>query len=145
MIAGVVHHVWFRQTPAWRDKAVDAFAGAFVPLDVERTELREELQMGIGQVVVDLPGQCPPVGPVGRPVGEPRDDDTGGRPHAAIGVAAVPDVSGVVLVVRGTVEFVPVAEFVQRGGAESAADIDAAEGRRSAVPAARRKACARRR
>jgi hypothetical protein len=45
MIAGVVHHVWFRQTPAWRDKAVDAFGGAFVPLEVERTELGEELQM----------------------------------------------------------------------------------------------------
>ena len=65
-------------------------------LEVERTELGEELQMGIGQVVVDLPGQCPPVGPVGRPVGELRDDDTCGRSHAAIGVAAVPDVSGVV-------------------------------------------------
>ena len=96
MIAGVVHHVWFYQTPAWRDKAVDAFAGAFVPLDVERKELREELEMGIGQLVVDLPGQCPPVGTVGRPVDELRDDDSGGRSHAAIGVAAVPDVSGVV-------------------------------------------------
>jgi hypothetical protein len=41
MNAGVVGYAGFRQTPAWRDKAVDAFARAFVLLDIEGTELRE--------------------------------------------------------------------------------------------------------
>ena len=83
--------------------------------------------MGIGQLVVNLPCQREPVGAVSVFVGKPGDDDTGGRPHTAIGIATVPDVPRVVLFVRGTVEFVPVAKLVQPGGAEPAADIDAAK------------------
>ena len=84
--------------------------------------------MGIGQVVVNPPGQCPPVGPVGVPVGEPRDDDTGGRPHAAIGVAAVPDVSGVVLSFEAQLSLCRLPKSFSAAERNPLRNIDAAEG-----------------
>ena len=57
-----------------------------------------------------------------------RGSDTGGGPNAAIRVLPVPDMSGVVLFVRCTVQLVTVAEIIQRCGSEPAADIDAAKG-----------------
>ena len=128
MIPGVVRHAGFRQTAARRDKTVDAPPRAFMPLDVERAQLRKELQIRIRQVVVNPPGKRAPVGTAGISVGEPRDDDTGGRPDASVRVAPILDMSGVVLFVRCAVQPVAVAEIVQRGGAKPAADIDAAKG-----------------
>jgi hypothetical protein len=45
MIPDMVRHAGFRQAAARSDKTVDPSARAFVPLNIERTELRKKLQM----------------------------------------------------------------------------------------------------
>lgn len=127
MIPGMIVHAGFGQAPARGDEAVDAPPRAFVPLDVERTELREKLQVRIGQVVVDPPGHRPPVGTVRVFVREPGDDHAGGRAHMAVRVAAIPDMAGIVLFVRRAVQLVPVSEIVERGRAKTAPDVKPAE------------------
>jgi len=108
MVAGLIVHARARQAAARRDEAVDAPPQPFAPADVERRELWKELQLAIGEMVVDLPRHRPPIGavrvPVGEPVGEPRNHDRGHRADAALGVAAVSDVAPVIALVRGAAQ-----------------------------------------
>ena len=55
MVAGLIVHARARQAAARRDEAVDAPPRPFAPADVERREFRKELQLAIGEMVVDPP------------------------------------------------------------------------------------------
>jgi hypothetical protein len=100
----MVRHSRPGQTPPQRDIAVDAPLGPFVPTNVERAVDREELQVSVGQMVVDPPRQLAPVAIIAEPVDERWHDDAGGRPHEAITIAHVPDkASGIAFVGSATV------------------------------------------
>src|SRR5205809_3526959 len=117
MAASVVLHPQSRQTSARRDKAVDPPLRTLMPPDIEGGKLREELQLAVLQVVMNPPGHRPPVGALGVAVREPGDDDCGKRPHASTRVALVPNVTGIVALVRRATQAMGVAEGIDRWSA----------------------------
>ena len=56
MIAGVVVHARARQAPTWLYEAIDAPPWPVAPANVEGDEIRKELQLTVGQIVVDPSG-----------------------------------------------------------------------------------------
>ena len=92
MVFRLVRHARLGQAAARRHVAVDAFSRAFMPLDVESVEFGKELQVGIGQVVMNPPRHSPPV----SRRRQPGNDDAGGRPHMAVTVAQIPDMTSAV-------------------------------------------------
>lgn len=117
MHARMILHSWSRQTATRTDEAVDPALWALVPPDVECSELREELQLAIRKVIVDPPGHRPPIGALVIPVGKPWDDHCGQRAHAAASVAPIPDVAGIVSLVRCAAQAMRVTEGVDRRSA----------------------------
>src|SRR6516225_221203 len=71
IVASLIVHARARQAAARRDEAVDAPPRPFAPADVERRELRKELQLAVGEMVVDPPGHRPPICAVRVPVRVP--------------------------------------------------------------------------
>src|SRR5262245_20494990 len=94
--AAMVRHARPRQIPARRSKAVDRLPRRLMPTDVEGAELGKELELAVGQVIVDPPGHGLP-GRAGREaIRKPGQNDARHRSDAAACVAPVPDVTGVV-------------------------------------------------
>src|SRR5215470_17064803 len=100
MDAPMILHPWSRQTAPWRDEAVDPALWTLVPPDVEGRELREELQLAIRQMVMDPPRHCPPVRTLGVSIGKPRNHNCGHGAHAASSVSPIPDMAGIVSLIR---------------------------------------------
>src|SRR3954468_10653356 len=105
MAAVVVRHAGLGEAAARGLPGMDRLPGVFVPAHAEAAELGEELHLRIRNMVVDPPGQRPPVSPlvllvVGQ---EARHDDAGARTFLAVLVGLVPDVAGVVPLVSGAV------------------------------------------
>src|SRR6516162_8022053 len=117
MDAPMILHPWSRQTTPRRDEAVDPALWTLVPPNVEGRELREELQLAIREMVMDPPSHCPPVGALSVLIGKPRNDDRGQRAHAAASVPTIPDVAGIVPLVRCATQAMRVAEGVHRRSA----------------------------
>ncbi|EEF25834.1 conserved hypothetical protein [Ricinus communis] len=80
-------------------------------------------------MVVDPPGEALPIAFIAVAVDKPGNGDTGGCAHAAVEIPEIPYVVGGRCGVRGAVELVLVAEFIDRGGAVAGADVQPAEGR----------------
>ena len=128
MVARVVGHAGLGEEAARGDEAGDAAAREFVPADVEGQQLWE-LQLAIGQMVVDPPRHRRPLDTLGVFVDEPRDNDGRHGAHAAVATALVPDVVSAVGFVRGTAIAMRVAKAVDLGRAIGRADGDAPERR----------------
>lgn len=56
MIAFMIIHSGFGEGAFGRDVTVDAATWLFVPGDVEGAQLRKEVKVAVGQVVVNPPG-----------------------------------------------------------------------------------------
>src|SRR5690606_1478237 len=117
-------HARFSQETLRIGVAVDRPPRPLVPADVEGGQLREELEPTVRQVVVNPPGERPPVSILLVAVEEPGYDDAGHGAHTSVGVAAVPDVRGVGLLVGRAVVTVPIAVFVDGRRAVSGTDGD---------------------
>jgi hypothetical protein len=65
-----------QQPPRWRETR-DTPPWHFVPTDVEGRELREELQLTVGQVVMDPPGHSDPGRALGESVDQPSPGEAG--------------------------------------------------------------------
>lgn len=70
-----------------------------MPADVERPIGRKEIQRRIRQILVNPSRQDPPITWLLTLRPETGNDYAGHRPHAASGVKAIPNVSGVVALV----------------------------------------------
>src|SRR3990167_11069418 len=127
MTAFMVCHARLRQTALWRCVAVDAGHGLFAPLDVHGPHLGEEIEARIGKMVVDPPRQLAPVALCLECIPERRDDNASGRAHAALGIAAVPDVVSVIRLVSRAVVAVLVALGVDRAATIGGSDGDTTE------------------
>src|ERR1700720_883065 len=93
-----------------------------LPADVKRAELREKLQLAVREVVVDPPRHRLPRGALQQAISEPRDDDASRGAHAPTCIAAVPDVTPIIALVRSAIMMVRVAERVYRGRPVSRTD-----------------------
>jgi len=82
-----------------RHVSVDTARRVLSPSQIESGELREVPLRRIGQMVMDPPCEVLPVAAALILVREPRDYDTSTGAHAALGIAAIPDVMGVVRVI----------------------------------------------
>ncbi|SLN58953.1 hypothetical protein ROA7450_03037 [Roseovarius albus] len=71
----MIVHAELGQTSSARDEAVDSAFRSFAPKDVEGAEFGVEPQMGMGQVVVDPPGERAPIRAFDVAIRKPRDDD----------------------------------------------------------------------
>ena len=89
----------------------------------------------IGQMVVDPPGDGFPVAGAFVIGDEAVDDDAGGGAHAAVGVAPVPDMAGIIALVAAAIELVLIAEVVDRGRAVGASGSRCGRSGPAAVPA----------
>lgn len=128
MVAFVVVHARPGEVALGRRIAGDAAFGLLVPAEIEGRQLGEKRHAAIRQVVVNPPGQRAPVRSLLVAVCEPGDHDAGGRALVAGRIAPVPDVAGMVGLVRGTIELVVIAEFVHSAGAIGGTYGDAPEG-----------------
>ena len=99
-----------------------------MPADVEGGELGKELQLATGQGIEQPPGERLPVAGflITRQV--PGQDDRGDGAHRPVGIAPVPDVTGVILVVLVAIAAVGIAVAVDSRRAEGRADLHRAEG-----------------
>jgi hypothetical protein len=127
MVAGVVRHAGAGQVTARVDEAVDLALRVFLPSDIERTELREELQLAIGKMVVDPPRHCLPRGALQQSIGEPGDDNAGHGAHAPARIAAVPDMTAIIAFVRRTILVMRIPIGVHRGRTVSGPDRQPSE------------------
>src|SRR5271165_3659815 len=109
VVTGMVQHTRPGQVPARPNEAVDLALRVLLPADIERAELWEELQLAVGEVIVDPPRHRLPRGALQQTIGEPRDDDAGHRAHAPARIAAVPDMTRVIALVRRAIVMVRVA------------------------------------
>lgn len=107
-----------QKVTTWLDEAMDGFLRLLVPANVESTEVRKELHLAVGEVVVNPIGQSTPVGPVFVTSCEPRKNDTGGRTFLSFAVEAVPNVPCVVRLVFSATVAVLVAKFIDVAGPE---------------------------
>lgn len=110
-------------------EAKDTALRTIVPIDVECSELRKELEPAVREAVMYPVGQRPPVLGMGITVREPRYHYAGRGPATALGVQMVPYVSGVVLLVRSAVMALLIPYSVHRGGSIRRADRDPAKRR----------------
>jgi hypothetical protein len=101
-----------REAAARRNEAVDASHRIFPPADVERPKSRKELELAIRKLVMNPPGHGAPVTALGAPVGKPGQHDTRHRPHVAVAIALVPDVTAAIALVRGAVQAVLIAKCI---------------------------------
>src|SRR5882757_7720734 len=85
------------------DEAVDRPDRPLMPGDIERRKLRKELKAAVRQMVVNPISQRFPVSAVCIAIGEPWDHEACRRPAESSRVALVPDMAGVVLLIRRTV------------------------------------------
>src|SRR3954469_12334525 len=129
MVAVVTGYAGLGEQAARRGEAGDPAQLPLVPANVECRELREELELAVGQMVVNPPRHRLPSRALGDPVNEPRDDDRRHRSHAAGSVAPIPDVPRAVALVGAAALEVRVPERVHFGRAVAGPDRDAAEGR----------------
>src|SRR3569623_1836123 len=113
--------------------AVDAPHRPLVPVEVEGAEFGEEEPPRIRQVIVDPPGEPLPVARAVEAIPYRRHDDARRRAHMPGGIAPVPDMASVaVLVERAIIARLPgahqpVAKRVDLAVAIGAADRDSAE------------------
>ncbi len=127
VVTRMVRHAGSGQIAARRNEAVDLTLRLFLPADVERAELREKLQLAVGEVIVDPPRHRLPLGAFQQAIGKPRDDDAGHGPDAPSRIAAVPDMAPIVALVRSAVVVVRVAKRVYRGRPVSRTDRQPSE------------------
>jgi len=92
VIAFPIGHARFGEDAAWPDITLDHPLRAFVPLDIEGPELREEAERGIRQVVVNPPGEPLPVAFIAVAVEHPWHDNADRSTHAAVKIPHIPDV-----------------------------------------------------
>src|SRR5687768_14255786 len=128
MAALMVGHAGFGQAALGIDVAVDAPPRSFVPLDVEGCELRIELEMGIGEMIVDPPGELSPIIALVVAVGKPGDDEADGGAAFTLRIRQIPYVIGGIDLNRAAFT-APVAEIGDLAGAIARAQRQAAERR----------------
>ena len=136
LVAALVpRHARAGQQASRGDMAGDPPPRRAAPGKVEREPGGEEGHVGIGQVIVDPPGEPLPVAGRAAPVPEARHDNAGGRAPAALSIILVPDVHRLVTGIAGAVVILgasashPVAEGIELGRAIGRADHDPAERR----------------
>jgi hypothetical protein len=96
VVAGLIGHSRARQASTRSDETIDAPPRPLTPADIEGSKLREELQLAVGEMVVDPPRHRPPIHAGRIMVGEPWHHDRSHRADAALGIATVPDVAPVI-------------------------------------------------
>lgn len=103
VIAGVVRKTRPGQKASRGYETVDRPFRRLMPADVERRQLREDLQLAVRKVVMDPPCHRFPGDVPGQPVNEPGHDDTRDRADPAT-VSPVPDMSSDILLIGRTTE-----------------------------------------
>src|SRR5215831_13058179 len=96
MVAPMIVHARSGKTAARVDEAVDAPAGPLVPAAIECSKFWEELQLAVGEIVMNPPRHCAPVHAGRTAIGKPRHHHRRHSAHAALGIAAIPDVASIV-------------------------------------------------
>ena len=99
VVTGLIGHPRARQASARSDKTVDAPPRPLAPADIKGGKFPEELQLAVGEMVVDPPRHRPPIHAGRIVVGEPWHHDRSHRADAALGIAAVPDVAPVIALI----------------------------------------------
>lgn len=132
MVAGMVGHARLgEKASCGRDVAPDAAFRLLVPTEIEGRVGREELHMGVGQVVVDPPSHGLPRRTRFIALDEPGNDDTSGRSHAALCIPPIPYMAGVIPLRRRAVvspAHVLDAIVVDRDGVKRGTNRHVAEG-----------------
>src|SRR3569832_889244 len=133
MKTDMIGHTRFGQAASGIDVAVDAPHRTLMPVEVEGAEFREEVHPRIRQVIVDPPCQLPPVARSVKAIPHRGHDDARRGAHMTTGIAPVPDVAGMAVLVERAIiarpagAHHPVAQRVDLTVAIGAADRDAAE------------------
>jgi hypothetical protein len=112
VIAVVVCKTGLGEKATRRREACDPAARDLMPSDVERRELREELQFAVRKMVVYPPRHCLPGRALFQTIDQPRNDNRGHGPHSAVGAALVPDVIRAIRFVRRAIVEMLVSERV---------------------------------
>lgn len=86
-----------------------------MPLNVESHQFREKAKMAVGQMVMNPPGERPPVCALAGEARETGQHDTRRCPHMAVAVQPVPNVMSVIRVVFSTIQPALIAERIHFG------------------------------
>ena len=98
MRAAMIFHSRLRQASFRTRVTVDGPSGLFKPGYVEGPVFREEVETGIGQMIMDPPGQLLPIALLLERIPERRNDDTGRRAHHAV-TSTIPDMARVIALI----------------------------------------------
>ena len=109
----MVSHAGPGKTAPGLQKAVYSPTWFFMPLIVECTKFWIELQMGVGQVIMNPPGQGAPVSTQAKSVSKPRYDNAGCRTFT-LSILQTPDMVGRVTPHATPTQF-PIAKFRHTG------------------------------
>ena len=112
VFARVVVEARLSQEAARRDEAIDCALGSLMPPNIKGGEIGEELEIAVGQVVMDPPGHGLPCRTGPETVDQPGHYDACDRAHAAVRAAPIPRMTSPVLLIRGTAEPVGAAKGV---------------------------------
>src|SRR5258707_15738731 len=99
-----------------------------MPCDIERGEFREELELAVGQVIMNPPSHGLPGHALAQSISQPRDDDGCHRAHAAIVAALIPNMFSLVARIGSAAPIKPVAQSIDFWRTIGRSDRDSTEG-----------------
>jgi len=127
VFACVVLEARLSQEAARRDEAIDCPLRLLMPSNIEGGEIGKELEIAVGQMVMDPPGHGLPRRTGPKTVDQPGHYDACDRAHAAVRAAPIPGMTSPVLLIRGAAEPVGAAKGVDLRRPVGRADSQAPE------------------